>query len=191
MGPTERKFGQKLAEMEQATPALKERYDREIRAMAEQKLTKARKAAWVATGILGLGFLALLGTAAVIAPAEFPLLGRAGFAVGAAFGLAWAAFSLSVIRQGSFDRRKVAVASAGMAWCAAVITATLVLLLSARHPDKVVGTRMVVVSLVFLVMAAMFMILARVQTAELNTREKLLEIEYRLAELSEKIGQGQ
>lgn len=191
MVPTEKKFGQKLAGMEQATAALKEKYDREIRAMTEQKLTKAMKAAWVGTGILGLGFLGLFGTVAVIAPAEFPLLGRVGFGVGAAFGLAWAGFCLSIVRRGSFDRRKVAVAGAGMAWGAAVIMTTLMLLLSAQHPDKVVGTQIVVVSLVFLVMAAVFMIGARVQTAELNTREKLLEIEYRLAELSEKIGQGE
>lgn len=191
MAPTEKKFGQKLAGMEQATAALKEKYDREIRAMTEQKLTKALKVAWVATGILGLGFLAVFGTVAVILPPEFPLLGRLGFGAGAAFGLAWAGFCLSVIRRGSFDRRKVAVAAAGISWCAAVIMTTLMLLLSAQHPDKVVGTRIVVVSLVFLVMAAVFMIGARVQTAELNTREKLLEIEYRLAELSEKIGQGE
>jgi len=191
MGPTEKKFGQKLAGMEQATAALKEKFDREIRAMTEQKLTKARKLAWVASGILGLGFLAVFGTVAVIAPAEFPLLGRVGFGVGAAFGLAWAAFCLSIIRRGSFDRRKVAVAAAGIAWGFTVIMTTLMLLLSNQHPDKVVGTRMVVVSLVFLVMAAVFMIGARVQTAELNTREKLLEIEYRLAELSEKIGGGE
>ena len=191
MAPTEKKFGQKLAGMEHTTAALKEKFDREIRAMAEQKLTKARMAAWVASGILGLGFLAVFGTVAVIAPAEFPLLGRLAFGVGAAFGLAWAAFCLSVIRRGSFDRRKVAVASAGIAWGFTVIMTTLMLLLSNQHPDEAVGTRMVVVSLVFLVMAAVFMIGARVQTAELNTREKLLEIEYRLAELSEKIGGGE
>jgi hypothetical protein len=191
MAPTEKKFGQKLAGMEQATAALKEKFDREIRAMTEQKLTKARKVAWVASGILGLGFLGLFGTVAVIAPAEFPLLGRLGFGAGAAFGLVWAGFCLWVIRRDSFDRRKVAVASAGIAWGATVIMTTLMLLLSGQHPDKAVGTQMVVVSLVFLVMAAMFMIVARVKTAELNTREKLLEIEYRLAELSEKIGQGE
>jgi len=191
MGPTEKKFGQKLAGMEHTTAALKEKFDREIRAMAEQKLTKARMAAWVASGILGLGFLAVFGTVAVIAPAEFPLLGRLAFGVGAAFGLAWAAFCLSIIRRGSFDRRKLSVTVGGIGWGAAVIMTTLMLLLSAQHPDKIVGTRIVVVCLVFLVMAAVFMILARVEMAELNTREKLLEIEYRLAELSEKIGGGE
>ena len=191
MGPTEKEFREKLLRMEQVTPALKEEYDREIRAMTEQKLTKARMAAWVATGILGLGFLGLFGTVAVILPAEFPLLGRLGFGVGAAFGLAWAGLCLWIVRRGSLDQRKVPVAAAGIVWVFTVIMTTLMVLLSAQLPDKVVGTRMVLVSLVFLLMAAVFMILARVQTAELNTREKLLEIEYRLAELSEKIGQGE
>lgn len=47
--------------------------------------------------------------------------------------------------------------------------------------------RMLVSLLFFLVMAALFMVRAFVQRSELNTREKLLEIEYRLAELAEKI----
>jgi hypothetical protein len=44
---------------------------------------------------------------------------------------------------------------------------------------------MVLNGLVFLVIAALFMIANRVDQAQLKTREKLLEIEYRLAVMSE------
>jgi hypothetical protein len=40
-------------------------------------------------------------------------------------------------------------------------------------------------------MAAAFVLASRTEQAELRTKEKLLEIEYRLAELSEKIGSSQ
>jgi hypothetical protein len=47
--------------------------------------------------------------------------------------------------------------------------------------------RMLVSLLFFLVRAVLFMIRAFVPRSELNTPEKLLEIEYRLAELADKI----
>ena len=50
-----------------------------------------------------------------------------------------------------------------------------------------VGLHMIVGGLPFLVMAALFMVLARVNKAELNNREKLPEIEYHLAELVERM----
>ncbi len=50
---------------------------------------------------------------------------------------------------------------------------------------------MIITILVFLVPAAMFMILSRIERAELETREKLLEIEYRLAELAEAVAKTQ
>ena len=54
-------------------------------------------------------------------------------------------------------------------------------------PENVVGLRMILSGLVFLVMGAVFLIRHVVEQSELKTREKLLEIEYRLAELADRI----
>ena len=54
-------------------------------------------------------------------------------------------------------------------------------------PENTVGLRMILSSLVFLLMGAVFLIRHVVEQSELKTREKLLEIEYRLAELADRI----
>ena len=61
------------------------------------------------------------------------------------------------------------------------------MLVGGKLADPIKGVQMVVNGLVFLMMAAVFMIFSRINQAELNTREKLLEIELRLAEIAEKI----
>jgi hypothetical protein len=184
-------FQEKLLGMDKATPALKEKYELAVQAMLEQKLTGARRLAWIGSGILGVGFVAVFGTAAVAAPRGFPVLGRAIFVAGAFFGLVWAAFCAWLVRRGRFDLRSHARAAAGVVWCFVVIVTTCSLLVSGKLPDKIAGVRMIAASLVFLVIAAVFMVMARIQTAELNTREKLLEVEYRLAELSEAMRRGE
>jgi len=73
-----------------------------------------------------------------------------------------------------------------MAWAIVVVMATLVLVFA---PDSIVGVRMLVSILLFLVMAAVFMLASRTEQAELRTKEKLLEIEYRVAELGEHLKQ--
>ena len=52
-------------------------------------------------------------------------------------------------------------------------------------PDNITGLRMILSGLVFLVAGAVFLLQNTIAQAELKSREKLLEIEYRLAELTE------
>jgi len=54
-------------------------------------------------------------------------------------------------------------------------------------PEPITGVRMIVWMLVFEVAAGIFLLKAIIRRSEVNTREKLLEIEYRLAELAEKV----
>ncbi len=79
------------------------------------------------------------------------------------------------------------MASAMVPWCFVVIMATLVLVNAGKFADPIRGVRMLVSILIFLVMAGIFVIRAFIERSELNTREKLLEIEYRLADLTEKM----
>jgi len=68
-----------------------------------------------------------------------------------------------------------------------VIIVTLFLLQGGRHPDSVRSLFMGVFGLAFLVMGGVGLIGVYVHQAELKTREKLLEIEYRLAQMAEQI----
>jgi uncharacterized membrane protein len=69
-----------------------------------------------------------------------------------------------------------------MAWGLPVILVTLFMV---SAPDTIIGLRMIVAGLVFLVMGLAFLLRHVIEQSELKTREKLLEIEYRLAELVE------
>lgn len=184
-------FTRRLLESQRVTPALREKYEMETWKLFEKPVKGLAKCGWIGATVMGVGFLALFGTVAVIAPAEFPLLGRLGFAAGALFGLGWAILGVIILRRGSEDPRTHGKAAAGMGWGVTVIIATMAIVLGPQLPDRVTGVMMIVTVLVFLVPAAMFMTLSRIERAELETREKLLEIEYRLAELAERITKNQ
>jgi len=191
MDETRKALRRQLLAAETFTPALRAKYEKEMAAMLTTKLTGWKKAGWFFSMLMGLGFIALFGTVAVMVPAEFPLLGRIGFILGAVFGLAWVVLSVKVLRKGEFDIRKVGWNVAGLVWGFTVLLITLFLLLAWQAPERAFGTQLVTFGTVFLIMAATFLVVARVERAELNTREKLLEIEYRLAELAEQLGKGQ
>jgi len=185
MSGTRKGFGDRLAALDHVTPTLKEKHDMELQAMFEKPVRGFLKWSFVLATVMGFGFTVLFGTVAVMAPAGFPLLGRLGFVAGAVFGVAWGVLGITVLRRGTVNMRSYPQAAAGIGWGFTVIMMTVFMVLAAQHPDRVAGVRMVVSGLAFLLMAAVFMVSARIEKSELKIREKLLEIEYRLAELGE------
>lgn len=175
-------FRDQLLKMERVTPALKERYEKEVQAMLEKRVTGIRRWVWLGCAVAGVGFAVLFGMLAITAPAEFPLTGRIAFAAGALFGIGWAVLGLRIFRRSSIDLKIDSGAAAGMAWGLPVILVTLFMV---SAPDTIIGLRMIVAGLVFLVMGLAFLLRHVIEQSELKTREKLLEIEYRLAELVE------
>ena len=109
------------------------------------------------------------------------------FAGGSLFGLAFAAMCVSIAVTGKFSLRKHPPAMAGSAWAFTVIVITMCLVTAPTLSDPAVGNRMLLSGLVFFIMAAVFLLASRTEQSELNLKEKLLEIEYRLAELTEKV----
>jgi hypothetical protein len=179
-------FRDRLLKIEQATPTLRERYDREIQAMLEKRITGIGRWAWLGSAVMGVGFAVLFGTVAIIAPAEFPWTARIGFAVGALFGIGWAVLGWRIFRRSSINVKTDSGAAAGMAWALPIILLTLYMV---SAPDSIVGLRMLLSGLVFLVMGLAFLLRHIIEQSELKTREKLLEIEYHLAELGEAMKQ--
>lgn len=180
-------FRDRLLQAEQVSPAHKEKYDKEVREMLEQKLTGARRLAYIGSAAIGIGFALLFGTLAIIVPKGFPIAGRFIFAMGAIFGLAWAVFAGGIVRKGVINLKTDPTAMAGMSWGLCVIVVTVLMLAQRDFPDPITGVSALVIGLIFLVMAAVFMIFNRIDQAGLKTREKLLEIEYRLADLAEEM----
>ena len=177
-------FGNVLAELQPVSAGMKEKYQREIQAMYEKQLTGYRRGVWLVAAVMGVGFAMLFGTMAVIMPEGFPLLGRLGFAAGALFGLGWTVLGLRIFRRGSLNLKVVTLAAAGMGW-GLPLTVAIILMISA--PDTLAGLRTVVSALAYLVMGAVFLLQYVIERSEYKTREKLLEIELRLAELAERV----
>jgi hypothetical protein len=184
MNTTRLELRQRLLGMEEVTPSLKQRYNQEIQAMLEKKLTGIGRWVWLATAIGGLAFAVLFGTLAVTEAAGFPWSGRLGFAGGALFGIGWAVLGIRVFRRGALDLKFDTGAVAGMSWIFPVFLVTLFMV---SAPNSIAGLRMIVSGVVFLIIGAVFLIGNMVTQSTLRSREKLLEIEYRLAELTEAV----
>ena len=184
MNDRKRDFRETLLDTEQVTPALKERYEKQMQAIFEKPVTGAYKWGYVAATIGGIGFMVLFGSLAILAPAEFPLYGRVGFGVGALFGLGWVILGVAVVRRGSENLMVHSRAAAGMAFSLPLILLTLFMV---KAPDNIIGLRMILSGLVFLVMGIAFLLKDVTERSELKTREKLLEIEFRLEQLAEKL----
>jgi hypothetical protein len=152
--------------------------------MLEKKLTGIRRWVFLATAVVALPLAVLFGTLAVTMPATFPWPGRLGFAGAALFAIGWAILGIRVFRRGALDLRIDTGAVAGLSWALPVFMVTLFLIWA---PENIAGLRLILSGLVFLVMGALFLIRHVVELSELKVREKLLEIEYRLAELAEAV----
>ena len=155
--------------------------------MVEEKLTGTKKWQIIGFLVISLGLGILFGTLAVIVPKGFPLWGRFLFAVGALFGLAFVILYVRILKKGSIDVKKDKLDLAWTGWGLIVIMGTVTLVVSGRLSDPVVGILMLAWVLFFEVAAAAMLLRAFIERSEVNTREKLLEIEYRIAELAEKI----
>ncbi len=188
MSESHNEFRERLLKAERLNTAFKQKYEQEVRAMLEQKLTGARRWAYIGAAAMGIAFAGLFGTLAIILPREFPIWGRFIFAMGAVFGLTWAVLAGGIVRKGVIKLKTDPTAMAGMSWGLCVIVVTVLMLAQRDFPDPITGVSSLVIGLIFLVMAAVFMIFNRIDQAGLKTQEKLLEIEYRLAELAEEMG---
>ena len=172
-------------QLEQMPPALRERYDQEVRAMLEKRMTGTDRKVWLGGTVMSAVFAVLLGTFAIIVPPGVPLPARIPVAVGALFSVGFAILGVRVLRRGSIDLKFDTSVCIRMVWGFAVLTAIMFAVMSLLVPDRIVGLWMMIFGLVVLVVGAVFLIRHVIEQSELKTREKLLEIEYRLAELAE------
>jgi hypothetical protein len=177
---------QRLLELEQMTPAVKQRYDQEVQAMLEQRITGTDRKVCLGVTVMSVVFAVLLGVFAIIPPlAEVPLLARLPVALGVPFCIGFAILGVRVLRRGSWNSKSDPSFIIGMIWLFAVLTVAMFLVMSPLIPDRMVGLWLSVFSVVVLVIGGVFLIRHGIAQSELRTREKLLEIECLLAELVE------
>ena len=138
--------------------------------------------------VMGIGAVisAIVCGSLAVTEENLPTLARVGLSVGTLFGLAWAALAARVVRRGVMDLKSDNRLIAAMVWVFTVLMMMFFLAVGMSAEDRLLGVMLILNGLVFLIGAAVHFLTFRIEQAELGTREKLLELELRLAELCEK-----
>jgi hypothetical protein len=181
-----RDFRDRLCELEPLNPQLQRRYEEAMKTILEQKLTPAMKGFIVCVGIASVGMAIFLGTLALIHE-ELPGLARTALAGGGAFAVAWAVLAGWILRKGTWFGRIQPTIIAGLAWMLAVLMETCFLVLAPQFPDRYLGTVAIFSGLVILIGAGVGLLSTRMQQTELTMREALLQLECRVAQLTEEL----
>jgi MFS family permease len=179
------RFAERLVAVEPLSPQSQERLEEELHAMFVRELTTPRRMFMGAVGLVALGSAAVCGFLASTEP-DLPLLARVGLATGTLFGLAWTVVAARVCWRGAIDIRRDSRRMAIMVWVFTVLMMVLFLMVGMSVQDRLLGIMMIANGLAFLIGAAVYWLSHRIEQAELATREKLLQLELRLAEISEK-----
>ncbi|BBO34485.1 hypothetical protein [Lacipirellula parvula] len=180
----DRPFSQRLLAVEPLPPASRQQLEQELSAMFQRELSTPRRLFFGAVAIGGV-ISGLVCAALALTEPDLPPLPRTALAVGSLFGVAWAVVAARIGWRGALDLKADARRIAVMAWTFTVLMMTFFLIagMSARDPAQ--GMRMIVGGLPLLIGAGVYWLNYRIENAELNAQEKLLEVELRLATLSE------
>lgn len=150
--------------------------------MLEKRLTGVRRWVWIIPAIGGVAFAIFCAILAWNMPASFPWLGRLGLALGIPFGIGWTILGIRVFSRASLNLKTDTGVATGLTW---ILPVFLVTIFMVAAPDNIVGLRMILCGLVFLVGGAVFLLRHVIEQSELKSREHFLQIELRLAELAE------
>jgi MFS family permease len=181
-----RDFGDRLSKLEPVNPDLRGRYEHAVKGMFERKLSWGMKVYVACVGVASLGIAVFLGALALTYQ-KGPLLARFGVAGGAIFALAWVVLAGWTLRRGTWYGKIQPQVIAILGWLLAVFLETLFLVLAPAAPNPYLATVAILAGMVILIGAGVALIGTQIQQSELRTREALLRMEYRLAEIAEEL----
>jgi hypothetical protein len=178
-------FRDKLIRAEAEDPALRAEYERRLKAMLETPLTTSRKLGSI------LAMVACAATVGLCATIAFryragPASVLAAMGLGIVFGLAGIVLLGRMLARGSFRRDRDASQQAALIWV--FVTTMVTIFMLAGGIGSIQGVGLTVVGIVFLIFAGVLLLRTVIEQSELRTREKLLELELRLARISEDVG---
>ena len=184
MNDSNKNFPERLLASEKLNQSYKQKYQKEVQEMLEYKFSVARRLACIVAAVICFGVAILVGTKAV---AQTQILVGIGLAIGSLFNLMCAVLMVWMAIRGTVNLKTHPMLFAKMTWGAAFALMLVAIGLGLTLSDPITSIQVFIGGLVALIMAGVFYLIRSIDHAELKTREKLLEIEYRLAELSEQI----
>ncbi len=188
------RFPDRLIGAEQVDAKRKEHYRMEMQRILNRTLTPGRRIWCAFTAAVSLLAAANFGVMAFTQhiTGDYALWGRAIYGAFAVLLLALAAVVGRMAMKGTANLRKDLPAIAGLRWGLSFllsISALLAAWLDARYGSGKWSAFAAAVGVAFIVFGAIHLIRSSVQQSELRTREKMLEIELRLADMADKLGE--
>jgi NAD/NADP transhydrogenase beta subunit len=178
-------FRERLLGLEPMSEERNQQLRQEIKIMFEPKLTRFEMVYW-GLSVAGSTLFALSALViALFAPVEMSV--RALWGSLGAFNALVAVFIVLALRKRSLNlRHQFAL---GKALVGVTLLVTMLILVNAIAWPSLVNLAWGLVGLTSLVLIAMIALHNQILSSELNTRERSLQLEYRLAELAEKLGE--
>ena len=185
MKPDQSTLCERLLAQEPLSPKSQLRLEGELRTMFIRQLNTPRRIVFAAIALGALISGIVCGALALTEP-ELPMLARCALGTGTLFGFAWCFVTIRIAWQGSLDLKLDGGRIAAMVWGFTVLMMVFFLMVGMSSQDRVMGVMMIVYGLAFLIAAGVYWLTYRIREAELTVREKLLQLELRMAEMVEK-----
>jgi MFS family permease len=178
-------LGDRLIAVEQPSAHAREKLQQELHAMLKRELTFRRRLVFALVALMALAGALVCGFLALTEP-DLPVVPRVALGTGTLFGVAWTVVAARLAWRGSMDAKLDSRRIAAMVWVFTVLMMVFFLIVGMSSEDRLLGLTMIANGLAFLIGAAVYWLTHRIEQAELAVREKLLQLELRLAELCEK-----
>ena len=193
MNEIQQSFRDRLLAAEKSTPT--EKYQRELAKLLERRLSPVQRAIMTAVAVLVSASAVVMGGLAIIGPGHLPMAAQLALGTGAVGGLFCAGFIVAILRRGAVRRMKDPVSLNSLIWVVASLSVAFALYLvgsSREHggdhgAPPFVGIYLILFMLFFFASASVLLVRSLLEQAELRTREKLLEVEFQLAQLAEEL----
>ena len=190
MNEPKKQFAEELLACDKSSPKARESYEKELRAMLDNKLTANTKREWSIAAILCALLVPLVTYGGVeVFRARTPEFHLPAFIAAYLFLTAAALLGIATVLaigvwRGGYHRPTHRRVVAGIGIVYAGLSGWM-FLVGSRHTPELFRDELYISGLVLLLYAATAWIRQRVGQAELKTREKLLEIELRVAGIAE------
>jgi hypothetical protein len=193
MNQSNKTFSDKLLDVEKPSATYKEQFERRVQAVFEKKLNYPSRVGLAVLGIVGLLIAIPCGEIAFSRiSSEFDLIVHIVYISGMVLAIAWAILIGWIAVRGRLNLRiqLSRIVTIGIAlgfFFMLDFTGRFVLPLAREDHRSIFGTLLVLIGFFFIVIFVLCLILRILYRTEFKTYEKLLKVEYRLAELAEKI----
>lgn len=189
-------FRDRLVSSQQLTPEYREKYERSLESMLTRRLTSGERITRTVTVVFSLVFIvgAILGFVPGLIPiVSSDITSYLGLMVilFIAVVLAITIVNIRCLITGVVDLRRQPPAVAWAAFWGIMLASAIPIVLGFIYTDRSAEVHLLLVCVILLIAAGVNLVLVYTGQSELNVREKLLEIELRLAEMSENRGKKQ